>query len=249
MTETQGPCQKAPMISTVQVLHIESWDLLILAYYPTPLLKFDYQQGKCHVTAPAVSQTLSHPSFMLKQITGCIISALYPGAGAEILTVINKTKNPRPYWGKEKTHTCTINWLSSHSQEQPPLFSHAAADSQRSHIGQAQGIGKGVIWPEGMKSNDIPFLSCTCIHNKQMSQSERKETQSAAPQQRAWLVCSVIAVVLSVKAGHQSSQHNAHNCFYPLENKLVRGRIKLICEQCLPFFSPPSRQAINDIKD
>lgn len=188
MTETQGPRQKAPMISTVQVLHIESWDLLILAYYPTPLLKFDYQQGKCHVTAPTVLQTLSHPSFMLKQITGCIISALYPGAGAEILTVINKTKNPRPYWGKEKTHTCTINWLSSHSQEQPPLFSHAAADSQRSHIGQAQGIGKGVIWPEGMKSNDIPFLSCT-LYPQQTNESIWEERNSISSPAAASLAC------------------------------------------------------------
>lgn len=33
-----------------------------------------------------------------------------------------------------------------------------------------------------------------------------------------------------------SSHCSAHNCFYPLENNLVRSRIKLICEQCLPFF-------------
>lgn len=56
-----------------------------------------------------------------------------------------------------------------------------------------------------MKSNDIPFLSCTCIHNKQMSQSEGKETQSAALQQRAWLACAIIPVVLSVKAGCPAS--------------------------------------------
>lgn len=71
------------MVSTVQILHTPSQDLLILVYYPTPLSKSDYQQGKFQITVPALSQTLSHPSFMLKLSADCIMPALYTGVGAE----------------------------------------------------------------------------------------------------------------------------------------------------------------------
>lgn len=73
-------------------------------------------------------------------------------------------------------------------------------------LGQAQDIkNKRISWPEGMKSNDTPFLSLAFIHNKQMSLSERKETQSAAPHQQARLAYFILPVILSAKPGCPAS--------------------------------------------
>ena len=87
-----------------------SWDLLTLASYPTPLSKSHEQQGMFHV--PALSQTLSHPSFVLKLSAGCTVPALYPGAGAEIVTAISGTKNLRSCCSKEKTPTCLLRKMA-----------------------------------------------------------------------------------------------------------------------------------------
>ena len=110
------------MVSTVQILHTPSWDLLILAYYPTPLWKFDYQQGQFQITAPALSQTPSRPSFVLKLSAGCIVPALYPGARAEIVTAINRMKNPRSCCRKKKNHTCLHCKLAEEPQPGTTAF-------------------------------------------------------------------------------------------------------------------------------
>lgn len=153
-----------------------------------------------------------------------------------------KIPGPAAEW-KKHIHACTGSWLNSHRQEQLLLFLHAAAGSRRSVLGQAQGIKKESAGQK--KWNPVMSLSYRVpisTTNKWVNLSGK--TQSAAPHQRAWLAYFIV-----IRKAWVSSQCNAHNCFYPLENKLVRSRVKLICEQCLPFFSPPSRQPINDIKD
>ena len=134
---------------------------------------------------------------------------------------------------KKHPRACSVRWLNSCSQQQSLLFSRAAVDSRMSVLGKAQGIKKGASWPAGRRSNDT-FLPCTFMHNKQMSQSERKGSPPAAPHQQAWLARFLVPVVLSVKPGCPVSAMLII-VFIPLKTSWLGAELNRFVNNVYPF--------------
>lgn len=210
------------MILTVQNSHASSWHCSfwrVTAHLPWNLINW-WEVSHHHSCSVANAVT---PSPHAETKDHCTMPALYPAAGAKIVTVISRMKNLRSCCGikKKKPHRS----LSSKQGTTAFIF---ACCSRLQKVCFRPGPGYKI--KESAEKKELnPIISL-------LSHVPERKTLNKQPCTSECGSCMLLFSRGVISKSWVSSHCSAHNCFYPLENNLVRSRIKLICEQCLPFF-------------
>lgn len=182
------------------------------------------------------------PSPHAKTKDHCIMPPLYQGAGAKIVTVINRIKNLMSCFGMKripKSLPCKQGTTAF-------IFAYCSR-LQKVYFRPGPGYK---IKESAAKKELNPMISLPShIPGSTTNESIWEEkSQWAILHSRAWLVHLAVPGVLSAKPG----------CpviavliivFIPLKTTWLGAELNWFLNNVYPFSSPPSRQPINGIKD